>query len=98
MAIKIQSTTVVDDGKNGRFLSLSVDPSMGSGPSYVKIPYYATAAARDASITSPTVGMICVRYEPKYGISVFEGYDGTRWTNIAGPVADEALTLAIMAL
>jgi len=93
MAIKIQNTTIVDDNRNSTLLSLVVQQNAGgTGASYVKIPYYADATARDTAITVPTVGMVI------FVGTLFQGYDGTKWDSIAGAALDEALVVAIMGL
>ena len=93
MALKIQNVTVVDDNKNSTLLSLSVQQNAGNtGASYIKVPFYASASARDAAITSPQTGMIA------FVGNLFMGYDGTKWDSVAGPALDEALTIAIMSL
>jgi hypothetical protein len=93
MAIKIQNVTVVDDGKNGAFLSLSLEQNPGNtGASFLKVPFYANDSARDAALTSPQTGMVvCVG-------NLFMGYDGTKWDSVGGSALEEALTIAIMSL
>lgn len=99
MALKINNVAVVDDSKNGQFLSLTVDPSMGAGlPSYLKVPTFSNSAARDANITSPAVGMVVATWNTSLGLAIFEGYDGSKWNSVGGPAAEEALTIAIMNL
>jgi hypothetical protein len=93
MALKIQNVTVVDDGKNGKFLSLSLEQNPGNtGASYLKVPFYTDASARDTALPSPEVGMVA------FVGNLFMGYDGTKWDSVAGPALDEALTIAIMSL
>jgi len=93
MALKIQNVTVVDDGKNGKFLSLTLEQNPGkTGASYLKVPFYTDATSRDTAITSPQVRMVA------FVGNLFMGYDGTKWDSVAGPALDEALTIAIMSL
>jgi hypothetical protein len=92
MALKISGSPVVDDNKNATFQSVSIS---GSGASYLKVPVYATSAARDAAITVPTAGMVV-----QTGL-IYMGYTGSIWDNLAGDAgvkADEALVLGLMAL
>lgn len=93
MALKIQNVTVVDDAKNGKFLSLTLEQNPGNtGASYLKVPFYADASARDAALPSPEVGMVA------FIGNAFMGYDGTKWDSVAGPALEESLTIAIMSL
>lgn len=86
MAIKIQNATVIDDSKNANLLSLSLG---GTGASYLKVPVYADATARDAAIATPQLGMVA------FVGGLYTGYDGTKWDSIAGSALDEALVIAI---
>jgi hypothetical protein len=61
-------------------LDVSGDANIGggvnsSGP--VKVPRYADSTARDAAITSPSIGMIVVTN------NVFQGYNGSTWVNLS---------------
>ena len=92
MAIKIQNNTVIDDSRAGNLLSLTIAQNAGSGASFLKIPFYASADLRDAAITSPEVGMVCVT------AGQFLGYDGTKWGSIVGGIEEDALCFALIDL
>ena len=92
MAIKIQNNTVIDDSRAGNLLSLTIGQNAGSGASFLKIPFYSSAALRDAAITSPEVGMVCVT------AGQFLGYDGAKWGSIVGGIEEDALCLALIDL
>lgn len=84
MAIKIQSTTVIDDSRNGTLNSLNID-----GTSRLKLPV-GNIAQRPGT---PSQGDL--RYNSEVGS--IEVYSGTKWILLAA-IADDALTFALMGL
>lgn len=84
MAIKIQSTTVIDDSRNGTLNSLNID-----GTSRLKLPV-GNSSERPGT---PTQGDL--RYNSEVGS--IEVYSGTKWILLAA-IADDALTFALMGL
>ena len=84
MAIKIQSTTVIDDSRKGILSTLEID-----GTSHIKLPV-GTIAQRPGSLEQGQL-----RYNSEAGS--IEVYDGTQWVLLSA-IADDALTFALMGL